>query len=253
MEAIERLEARLVDLLASLGPWMAPVPTAWLVAHKTMHYLGYPPFVAYVAAAAIEVLGIVSLATWFDLWRYGRERKARHPKPPMMAAWAGFVFYPVVAILLGLVLDVYPAARPWSAVVFPLLSVEGAVLLSLRRWLVQTRGLVAEMEAERRAGRRANAQRGAQAHAQADAQVNAQFNAQRGASNVQAVGSLDRQSRLDALLALYEAQPTLRVVDAARALGVHRNTASAWRKALIEAGRLRKNGKGWEVIHEATG
>lgn len=126
------LERRAVDLVASLAPWFAPLPTAWLVYDRTMHYLAWPWYVALVAGITLELLGVGILATWLMLYGYNRDKRKSDPAAVMWLPVGLVVLYVLTAEALTVVLDVWPAMATIAPALFPVLSVAAFALLALR-------------------------------------------------------------------------------------------------------------------------
>ena len=124
--------AHLVNLVANVAPWLAPLPTAWLVYDRTVLHLDWPAWVGIIAAATLEALGVAIMATALDLYRYQRGKRKSDPDAPLWMAAALIGLYFLAALLLVLVLDLVPAIATWSQAVFPVLSLASMALLALR-------------------------------------------------------------------------------------------------------------------------
>jgi DNA-binding IclR family transcriptional regulator len=57
-----------------------------------------------------------------------------------------------------------------------------------------------------------------------------------------------RDARIDALLTFLASNPGAGPTEAGRAIGVSRQTVYTYANELEAAGRLRKNGSGWEAV-----
>ena len=132
IDRLTRGEAVAVELVANLAPWLAPLPTAWLVADRTMVHLGWPLWVAMVAGVTLELLGVGILATWLMLFGYNRERRKTDPRAAEWPALLLVGLYFFTAEALTVVLDVWPLAAVWAPALFPVLSVASFGLLALR-------------------------------------------------------------------------------------------------------------------------
>jgi hypothetical protein len=122
-----------VTIVANAAPWLAPLPTAWLVYERTLEHFGWPVPVAAVTGAVLEVLGVAIMHTALTLWSWNREK--RKPDPPA-PTWIGVVLvgvYFVAAELLTVFLETVDGALvAWSPAVFPVLSVAAVAVLALR-------------------------------------------------------------------------------------------------------------------------
>lgn len=256
-----RVELGLTDLAAGVIPWLAPIPSAWLVGRASVEYLAWPVPVAVIAAAIVEGLGLSSVATALELREYNAtRRKAEPPAPFWLAALLAGV-YLATAVTLVVLLDLVPSLAHVAPAIFPALSLVGAMILAIRadhrRRLATIAGERAEQKAEK-AARRMGAQNAQGLHTlgahgqppKADpttaavGQNGAQFAV---LDNINRTRAAQRAALLDALLDAYRDNPDLGATEAARALGVHRNSIYNYTDELIAAGRLHKNGAGWEV------
>lgn len=256
------IETRITDLIAGLAPWLAPIPTAYLVGRATLGALGWPLAVAICAALIVESLGLTATNTALALWQYNRQRRKTDPAAPFALAAGLVLAYVAVAVLLTVALDVTPSLARYAPAIWPALSLTGVTLLALRADHARRLDLIQADKQERRDARRAAAQESAQAQPKNDAQAahNGQDLGAQAAHNGQlprrlppgrAVGNAaqtaQRTALLEKLLDAYANNPDLGATEAARALGVHRNSIYNYTQDLITAGRLHKNGHGWEV------
>lgn len=126
---IQVSEATLVDNVAATVPWLAPVAPAYMAWHNAVMLLGWPVWVAWVVAAAVEGLGLSVIATAFQLWR-GARRGA------FWVAVCTVGFYLGVVITVNVLLELgWPA---WVAkALLSLLSVPAAVTIALRTQAAQ--------------------------------------------------------------------------------------------------------------------
>lgn len=235
---------KLSDFIAGLAPWLAPVPTAWLVGSASVRWLAWPLPVAICAALVIESLGMTATQTALTLYEYNQAKRKTDPAAPFALAASLVIVYVVVVVGLTVALDVWPGAARFAPVLFPGLSLTGVTLLALRsdhrRRLATIAGEKAERKAERAARREAK-----------------QAKAVKGLSNDVKLHALDRmqearrlklEKRLDALLDACSGNPDLSIADAAKLLQVSRQTVYSYVDTLEAAGRLSKNGNGWEVF-----
>ena len=157
-------EVTIVDLVAKLAPWAAPLPTAYLVYSRSLTHLHWPPWVALTAAIVIESLGLSTTATALRLYNYNATRKQYpphytaadikksrmkvDPKAPMALPLLLVGTYVVTAELLTVILDI--ASKPslalvdYAPAVFPLLSLTGVTILATRAAHTQRLALIEE-------------------------------------------------------------------------------------------------------------
>lgn len=138
---IEVSERTLIDNVAATVPWLAPISPAYMAWHNAVTILGWPVWVAWVVAAAIEGLGLSVISTAFQLWREKRTWL-------FWVAVLATVFYLGVVITVNVLLELsFPA---WIAkALLSLLSVPAAVTLALRAQDGQMRADEAAAQAER--------------------------------------------------------------------------------------------------------
>lgn len=246
---IAQTEEVLTDLIAGLAPWLTPVPTAYLVGRATIAYLRWPLPIALVAAVIIEALGLAAVNTALTLREYNAQRRKTDPRAPFAVAAALVGVYLAVAVLLTVALDIVPDLARWAPAVFPLLSLAGVTVLALRsdqrRRLTAIASDKAERQAERQAKRQAPPAR-VSSRVSSGVSNNTQLDAP--LDRLQAGRKAKLDARLDTLLDACLDNPNLTPVDAARLLGVSRQTVYTYIGTLEAAGRLKRNGSGWEVL-----
>jgi hypothetical protein len=126
-------DGALVQIVAQLAPWLAPLPTAWLVYDRTQQHLGWPWWVALIAGLTLEALGVAILATTLDLYSYNKSKRKTDPKAPFWMGLGLVVLYFLAAELLTVALDIAPSwVAPFAAAVFPALSVAAFAILAVR-------------------------------------------------------------------------------------------------------------------------
>ena len=146
-------EQKIVTFVARLGPWLATAPTAWSVGVAVVEVIRWPWFVAALAGLAVESLGVSSVATAVMLYEYNRAKRKSDPEAPVAPAIAASAGYFAAAIILAVLIEVFPQSARWSVAVFPLLSLAGAVVLALRGDHAARLAQIAEQDAERKRSR----------------------------------------------------------------------------------------------------
>jgi hypothetical protein len=200
-------------------------------------------------------VGLASVHTWLWLSGWNADKRKTDPAGPANVAILLGVVYLVTTIGLTVILEVEPSLSTYAPALFPLLAVVGAVNLALIAQQEQREAAVNLERQERRLARQ-NAQ---QVHRNTAQDVHSR-NAQQGQSSAQQGAQNDalcainrtRQERkaalMCALLDTYHDNPDMGATEAARILGVHRNTIYGYTDELQAAGKLRRNGDGWEVM-----
>ena len=133
MTWLDYLDGALVQIVAQVAPWLAPLPTAWLVYDRTQQHLGWPWWVALLAGLTLEALGVAILATTLEQYSYNRSKRKSDPKAPLWIPLLLVGLYFVAAELLTVALDIAPGwVAPLAPAVFPVLSVAAFAVLGVR-------------------------------------------------------------------------------------------------------------------------
>jgi hypothetical protein len=243
-ERVDQLESIAVDLVAKVAPWCAPLPTAYLVGRATVVHLQWPAWVGFVAAVIVESLGLATAATALVLREYNASKRKTDPPAPFALALALVGVYFVVATGLTVLLDIAPALAVYSPAIFPTLSLTGVTVLAIRADHKRRLAGIESVKAERKEARKSGRQTG-DAQPSRSASNNGKTYADLDA--LQAARLSKRDARLDALLTFLASNPSAGPTEAGAAIGVSRQTVYTYAGELEAAGRLRKNGNGWEV------
>lgn len=131
-ERLNRFEDLAVDVLAVFGPWLAPVPSAYLVGKAAHDHLSWHWLIAIIAAIAVESIGVVSIVLSLRLHEWNQTKNKTDPDAPLWLALAAAVFYFVVTIGLTVVLDVRPEWSRYAPAIFPLLAAIGAANIAMK-------------------------------------------------------------------------------------------------------------------------
>lgn len=131
-EYLNRVEDLAVDVLAVFGPWLAPIPSAYLVGKATFSHLHWHEVIAGVAAVAVESIGVVSIILSLRLYEWNQTKNKTDPAAPLPLALFAAVFYFVVTIGLTVVLDVHPEWSKYAPAIFPLLAAIGAANIAMK-------------------------------------------------------------------------------------------------------------------------
>lgn len=119
-------EAKIVNWVFLIAPWLTPVITAWLVFNSTQEHLSWGPAQAFVSAAIIEISGISSTNLVLNLYRMKAERNL------IIVAGALVGVYAFVLVALTYLLDTRPDMAAYAPLLFVLLSVSSAVTVAVR-------------------------------------------------------------------------------------------------------------------------
>jgi hypothetical protein len=126
-------EEGVIDFVAKLSPWLAPLPSAFFVYQATMDHLTTWPALAVTIAIVIETLGLTTTHTALGMHAWNQTHKEQPEKQaPFVLALILALVYVVATLLLIGVLEVLPDLEHYAPAMFPLLAVVGAVNLALR-------------------------------------------------------------------------------------------------------------------------
>ena len=245
----EGFENFLVDEVSSVAPWLAPIPSAYLVARATIVYLAWGQLLAVVAALIIESLGLSTASTALALRNYNNSRrKADEPAPFGLAACL-FVCYLVITVGFTGIFELDPALAKLAPPLFPLLALMGSVNLALRADHKRRLQMIADERVERKAKRHAGRQPSVK---QANEPVSGNLS-----NNDESDAFVDRMqtgrkakvdSRILQMLDILKLHPGMSKTDIARSIDVSRKTVYSYLDDLEKAGRVRNNGHGLEVL-----
>jgi len=131
-DKLNELEDSAIDVIGVFGPWLGPLPSAYLVGAAAIKYLGWPPVIALVAAVAVESIGVLSVVLALRLYEWNETKNKTDPTAPLWLAVSLVAFYFVVTIGLTVMLDVIPELARYAPAVFPLLAAVGAVNIAIK-------------------------------------------------------------------------------------------------------------------------
>lgn len=125
-----KLEDRILQYL----PLLAPVPTAWMVGVATTDVMHFPLPVAITSALVIEGLGFVAINTAIQMRDFNHHLNVTEQKFVMPVGQAYFAtgLYMLVALVMTVLLHVFPLLVTYAPIPFVLMAVAGAWLYSLR-------------------------------------------------------------------------------------------------------------------------
>lgn len=259
-------ESTIISLVARLGPWLAPIPSAYFVARAAVAHLAVPDPIAAVIALTIELLGLTTVATALQLYDWnaacytaaGNLRRGRRPAPTIVLALsiALVALYLAVTIGLTVLLETLPHLATYAPAIFPLLAIVGATNLAVRaNQAARELDALAHRPVSKKVSKPASNERpnerptdrtGAVSAPSAPVQMDTQMN-NLDVLNVQK--TLNRDDKLDALVQLLEHDRDWSITELAEHLNVKsRTTVYNYLEELEDAGRIRRNGSGIEVL-----
>lgn len=126
-------EEGIIDFVAKLSPWLAPLPSAFFVYEAAIQHLTNWPALALTVAIVIETLGLTTTHTALGMhaWNKTHEHQPEKQAPFWLAVILAFA-YIIATLSLILVLEVLPNLEHYAPAMFPILAVVGAINLALR-------------------------------------------------------------------------------------------------------------------------
>jgi len=222
---IDQVESFIADIVAKIAPWVAPIPTAYLVGRATINHLNWPFLIGLIAAVIVESLGLATTLTALELRDYNKSKRKSDPAAPFWLAAILVGTYFIVALSLTVALDIFPEQAIFAPGIFPLLSLCGVTILALRadhgRRLKAIKADKQERKEARQKRRREKRQLATSEMSKTtskDGKMDVDFDALRAARLAK------KEGRLDALLRFYLDNPKAGPSEAAREIGVVRQT-----------------------------
>jgi len=248
-------EAFGLAILCRAASWIATIPTVVLTSRSCEAIFDLTPAAALFSCIALEVVGQAVVNTWMKAKDWNTSRRASDPPANEGLGLAMSIVYFVSDFVLIGILQVPKAlANPvhWAALLFPLAQVVSTVMTAERaaQFRREATGEIAraERKAKRQATRLAKRQAAiAVTSAHASNHTSNAGNLTDSLALARQSRKVKRDARLDALLTYYLDNPDAGPTEAASAVGVSRQTIYTYQAELEGAGRLHKNGAGWEV------
>jgi len=126
-------EEGVIDFVAKLSPWLAPLPSAFFVYEATKEHLTDNPALAITIAIVIETLGLTTTHTALGMhaWNKTHANQLEKQAPFGLSVILACAYVAATLSLIG-VLEVFPEFEHYAPAMFPLLAVVGAINLALR-------------------------------------------------------------------------------------------------------------------------
>jgi len=245
LKHIDEFERTAVGLVTRLIPWLAPIPSAFLVGRAAIQYLEYPIGIGIIAAVIIEALGLAATSTALDMYIYNQTRRKVDPPAPLFLAIVLVLAYLFIATCLTIIVEVIPNLAIYAPVIFPSLSLAGAVILALQTMLSNRQKAIADEKAERKAERQATHTDKRQT-SEAHLDVTASNNSMSDKLHAGKMAKLD--TRLNALIEVFRKEPDVEITEAARRIQVSRQTVYSYLSILEKTGRIKRGENGIEVL-----
>lgn len=126
-------EEGIIDFVAKLSPWLAPLPSAFFVYEATIEHLTDQSLLAITIAIVIETLGLTTTHTALGMhaWNKTHNQQPEKQAPFGLSVFLALTYVAATLTLIG-VLEVFPNLEHYAPAMFPLLAVVGAINLALR-------------------------------------------------------------------------------------------------------------------------
>jgi hypothetical protein len=227
MKILSTIEDTLAEFAATVGPWLAPLPSAFFVWRAGTLHLAMPAWVALVTAGIIELLGLATTAQALTIYEYNTARRRPDQRAPLALAIALIAVYFFGVLALTVALEVFPQLATVAPALFPILSLTGVGVLALR---MDHRRRLAEVENERMERKAARQERKTAQETPQEVAPVAQVPAQEMTTTAR-------------VLAYYRANPHGSQQDAGRAAQVSRQRVAQILTGLETEGVITRNGK----------
>lgn len=133
MELSKTFERLLVDVVAAYVPLFAPVIPATIAFFSLYLILKMPLVVSLIGAGVVEFLGLSTVSTTMEFVDYNASRNEDDPPAPTKAAIGVTIFYLIVVLTVNVILDDSEIIHKAAKLLLSLLSIAGAIVISLRR------------------------------------------------------------------------------------------------------------------------
>lgn len=131
---IKGTESSIVELLVTIGPWLAPLTPASMTYAHVVGTLGFAQVWGWTTAISVEILGLASGHTWAKFHIHNKRYRAKADKLPVWPIVFTFGFYLAVVITINMAMDW--ASTTWATRIAKLglimLSVPAIVIVSIR-------------------------------------------------------------------------------------------------------------------------
>ncbi len=281
---LDAVQSILMSILTKIGPFFVALMPSLFTAYAIFHTFtfaagfGLALFFAIVVGLAMETVGIVATHTALDLYNAKEEGKVQPIKFKLMT-WLVPVYVLGVALVVYFSGDAFTPLVKGLGVASPFLTTIVYVAVALHRDISRTEAKQetiedrqAQIEAEQRQWEREKELRELELkHAEKLARIEANKRSNSRSvdqlttsldqslerSNLVNTGNLtrvnaqkkrDKEQALNAVLTYLNANSTASLNDIAQAVECSKGSAFNYVSELQQAGRLYKNGNGWEVV-----
>jgi hypothetical protein len=139
---VNQFEDSFVNFISVIIPWGVPlIPAVILFDHLIK--IGWRPWVAFIAAAVVEGLGLATINTYFRFERHNKRYKDQKNKMPVWVVIVAYAWYLAIVLFVNVVFDIV-AGVSWERIIaitaFSTLSLPASALISVRGMFSEWKG-----------------------------------------------------------------------------------------------------------------
>jgi len=128
---IDRLETLPLILATRFGPWLTPLVPAFFVHKAMVSRLEVPVLWAWIAAIALEIVGIAAMYSLLRAHQWNREKRKKDPAAPITWNIVTTSTYYLTALSLVLLIEFFPNVTKIIPAAFVILGGTSAGVLVL--------------------------------------------------------------------------------------------------------------------------
>lgn len=102
---VNNTEGSIVNFLTAFAPWLAPLIPAYMTYNHMIDFLSFDPWLAWVLALVVEILGFGCVSTGLDFYFYNRRNVAKSKRAPFTLIIISFAFYLGLIVTSNVVID----------------------------------------------------------------------------------------------------------------------------------------------------
>ena len=140
-----KLEKRLLDFVAAIAPWLAPLIPTYFAAYNAYEHLTkgkewWDVAAVVIVALVVETIGLAGVHTAIQFWNWNRTKRKTDDAAPMGLAIVAVVVYVAIIITVNGILDYYAVADPGhlpyvriaAVAMLSMLALNSALIVALR-------------------------------------------------------------------------------------------------------------------------
>ncbi len=256
--ALDAIQSILMSILVKIGPFFVALMPALFTAYAIYHTFkgdagpGLALFFGVTVALAMEATGIVAIHTSVDLYNAAEDKTIQPIKFWLMVALIPF-YVGGVSLVIAFSQDAFTPLVKSLGIASPFLTTVIYVAVALRRDVTrieakqeQVEDKQAQLEADQREWERERERLEMELkHSEKLARIESKNRPGDRPKSVQEPSN--KAASLDAILDYLNANPDASLSKIGQHIGRPKSTVGNYVNELVQAGRLHKNGNGWEV------